>query len=59
MAFWVLDGMKINLKQEMNFYPTKKHSCRQEVDKALVDSNSTNRQMMGALDYCILILKDT
>ena len=31
------------------FYPTKKHSCRQEVDRALVDINSTNRQMMGAL----------
>ncbi len=49
MGFWIPNGSKINLKQKMNFYPTKKHSCRQEVDKGLVDINSTNRQMMGAL----------
>ena len=48
MGFWIPNGSKINLKQKMTFYPTKKHSCRQEVDNALVDINSTNRQMMGA-----------
>ncbi len=49
MGFWIPNGSKINLKQKRNFYPTRKHSCRQEVDLALVDGNSTNRQMMGAL----------
>ncbi len=47
--FWILDGSMINLKQTMNFYHTKKHSCQQEVDKALVASNWTNQQMMRAL----------
>ncbi len=49
MGFWIPNGSKINLKQKRNFYPTRKHSCRQEVDLALVGGNSTNRQMMGAL----------
>ncbi len=49
MGLRIPNDMKINAQRKMNFYPTKKNSCRQVVDKALVDSNSTNRQMMGAL----------
>ena len=55
MGFWIPNGSKINPKQKRNFYPTMKHSCRQEVDLAPVDGNPTNWQMMGALLYTVKI----
>ncbi len=36
LGFWIPNGSKIHRIQKMNFYPTKKHSCRQMMGALLL-----------------------